>query len=46
LGNPALAERVFGQNHAASITAKEKNSWKPTQVSLLADTEKACRMTL
>ena len=31
LGNHELAERAFGENHAASIMAKEKNAWKPTQ---------------
>ena len=30
LGNPELAERAFGENHAASIMAKERNGWKPT----------------
>ena len=42
LGNPELADRAFGENHAASIMAKEKNDWKPTPASLLADIEKAC----
>ena len=42
LGNPELAERAFGKNHAASIMAKEKNAWKPTPVSLLPDIQKAC----
>ena len=42
LGNPELAERDFGKNHAASIMAKEKNAWKPTPVSLLPDIQKAC----
>jgi len=42
LGNPALAERAFGENRAAGIMAKEKNSWKPTPVSIHADIEKAC----
>ena len=31
LGNPELAERAFGENHAARHMAKEKNAWKPTQ---------------
>ena len=31
LGNPEPAERAFGENHAASIMAKKKNAWKPTQ---------------
>ena len=42
LGNPKLAERAFGENHAASIMAKEKNAWKPTLASLLQDIQKAC----
>ena len=40
LDNPA--ERAFGENHAASIMAKEKNAWKPTPASLLQDIQKAC----
>ena len=31
LGNPEFAERAFGENHAASIMAKEWNGWKPLQ---------------
>ena len=42
LGNPELAERAFGKNHAASIMAKEKNAWKPTPISFLPDIQKAC----
>ena len=42
LGNPELAERAFGENHAASIMAKERNSWKATPANLLLDIEKAC----
>ncbi|MEW8686700.1 MAG: hypothetical protein AB2556_12875, partial [Candidatus Thiodiazotropha sp.] len=42
LGNPELAERAFSENHASSIMAKEKNSWKPTPASLLPDIQKAC----
>ena len=42
LGNPELAERAFGENHAASIMAKERNGWKPTPANLLPDIEKAC----
>ena len=42
LGNPELAERAFGESHAASITAKERNGWKPTPANLLPDIEKAC----
>ncbi|MEW8688902.1 MAG: hypothetical protein AB2556_24045 [Candidatus Thiodiazotropha sp.] len=41
LGNPELGERAFGENHAASIMAKERNGWKPTPASLLPDIEKA-----
>ena len=42
LGNPELAEWAFGENHAASIMAKERNGWKPTPAKLLPDIEKAC----
>ncbi|MEW8689186.1 MAG: hypothetical protein AB2556_25470, partial [Candidatus Thiodiazotropha sp.] len=42
LGNPELAERAFDKNHAASIVAKERNSWKPTPTNILPDIEKAC----
>ena len=42
LGDPALAEKAFSENHAASIMAKEKNRWKPTPASLLDDIQKAC----
>ncbi|MEW8689274.1 MAG: hypothetical protein AB2556_25915 [Candidatus Thiodiazotropha sp.] len=42
LGNPELAERAFGKNHATGIIAKEKNGWKPTPASLLPDIQKAC----
>ncbi len=42
LGNPELAERAFGENHAASIMAKEENGWNPTPASLLDDIQKAC----
>ena len=42
LGNPELAETAFGENHAASIMAKERNGWKPTPANLLLDIEKAC----
>ena len=34
--------RAFGENHAASIMAKERNGWKPTPAKLLPDIEKAC----
>ena len=42
LGNPELAERAFGESHAASIMAKERNGWKQTPANLLPDIEKAC----
>ena len=42
LGNPELADKAFGENHAASIMAKEKNGLKPTPTSLLQDIQKAC----
>ncbi|MEW8689386.1 MAG: hypothetical protein AB2556_26480, partial [Candidatus Thiodiazotropha sp.] len=42
LGRPELAERTFGENHTASIVAKERNGWKPTPASLLPDIQKAC----
>ena len=38
----ALADRVFGENHAAAVVAKEKNSWKPTSASALDDVQNAC----
>ena len=41
LGDTDLAEKAFGENHAASIIAKERNVWKPTPASLLDDIEKA-----
>ena len=42
LGNPELANRAFGENHAASIMAKERNGWRPTPASILDDIQKAC----
>ena len=42
LGDPALADKAFGENHAASIMAKDKNRWKPTPAALLEDIQKAC----
>lgn len=38
----ALASRVFGENHAASVVAREKNVWKPTPVNLLDMVQAAC----
>ena len=42
IGDIEIAERAFGENHAASIMAKVKNAWKPTPASLLQDIRKAC----
>ena len=38
----ALASRVFGENHAASVVIREKNVWKPTPVNLLDMVQAAC----
>ena len=38
----ALAQKVFGENHAASVVTREKNVWKPTPVNLLDMVEAAC----
>ena len=38
----ALAIHAFGENHAASIMAKERNGWKPTPASLEDDIQQAC----
>ncbi|KAK3746657.1 hypothetical protein RRG08_039082 [Elysia crispata] len=38
----ALAGRVFGENHAASVVTREKNAWKPTPVNLLDIVQAAC----
>ena len=42
LGDESIAEKAFGENHAASIMAKERNDWKPTPASLLDDIQKTC----
>jgi len=42
LGDESIAEKAFGNTHAASIMAKEKSGWKPTPASLLDDIQKAC----
>ena len=42
LGDPNLAQRAFGENHAASIMAKEQNGWKPTSAAFIDDIQKAC----
>jgi len=36
LGDPELADRAFGENHAASIMTKERNGWKLTASFLTA----------
>ena len=38
----ALAQKVFGENHAASVVTREKNVWKPKPVNLLDMVEAAC----
>lgn len=38
----ALAQRVFGENHAASVVAREKNGWRPTPVGLLEEVQASC----
>ena len=38
----ALAIRAFGENHAASIVAKERNGWKPTPASLEDELQSLC----
>lgn len=42
MGDESLAERAFGVNHAASIKAREINSWKPRPARLLDVIQKAC----
>ena len=42
----ALAEKVFGVNHAAAVTAREKNDWKPTAASFADDIQKASGILL
>ena len=38
----ALAQKVFGENHAASMVTKECNNWKPTPVNLLEVEQAGC----
>ena len=38
----ALAQKVFGENHAASMFTKERNNWKPTPVHLLEVAQAGC----
>ena len=42
LADETLAYRSFGVNLAASIMAREQNSWKRTPASLIDDIQKAC----
>ena len=42
LGDPALAEKAFGENHAASIAVKQRNGFQPTPASFLDVAQKAC----
>ena len=42
LGDVTLAEKVFGENHAASVKARENNGWRPTPANLLEDIQNAC----
>ena len=37
-----LANRVFGENHATSVVARDKNGWKPTPAAVLDDIQNAC----
>ena len=37
-----LVNRVFGENHAASVVARDKNGWKPTPATVLDDIQNAC----
>ena len=38
----ALAQKVFGENHAASVVTKEHNNWKPTPFHLLEVAQGGC----
>ena len=42
LGDVTLAERVFGENHAASVKSRGNNDWRPTLASLLKDIQNTC----
>ena len=37
-----LSQKVFSENHAASVVAKERNGWKPTPVHLLEEVQASC----
>ena len=38
----ALAQKVFSENHAASVVAMKKNGWKPTPVNILDMVQSGC----
>lgn len=42
LGDVKLAEKVLGENHAASVKARENNGWTTTPASLLEDIQNSC----
>ena len=37
-----LASKVFGENHAASLVARDKNNWRPTPANLVDEAQVAC----
>ena len=43
LGDVTLAQKIFGDNHAASVKARETNGWKPTLANPLKDVQKGLR---
>lgn len=42
MSDESIATKAFGENHAASLMAKENNNWKPTPANLLVDIQSAC----
>ena len=42
LGDSELTDRTFGENHAASVMARETNGLRPTPASHLSAIQKAC----
>ena len=38
----ALASMAFGENHAASLVARDKNNWRPTPANLVDEVQAAC----
>ena len=38
----ALAQKVFSENHAASVVAMKKNGWKPTPLNILDMVQSGC----